>query len=257
MEIGNEGLLKLLNRGINVLGSDYAQSISYRYTGGLYTYDFVDVLRDNLLLFSLIIFAVVALIVFLLVRDTLRSKKEIREKEIARKELEDKNAELAASQKALSDALITAEHANKAKTTFLNNMSHDIRTPMNAIVGFTALAESHIDDKEQVQDYLGKISISSRHLLSLLNDVLDMSRIESGKVVIEEAEVHLPEVIHDLRTLIQSGLSSKQIELSVDTAVTANAFEEDRMIAMEAGMNGHLAKPYDIPVIMETLSKLI
>ena len=216
VEIGNEGLLKLLNRGINVLGSDYAQSISHRYTGGLYTYDFVDMLRDHLLLFSLIIFAVVALIVFLLVRDMLRSKKEIREKERAGKELEKKNTELAASQKALSDALINAESANRAKTTFLNNMSHDIRTPMNAIVGFTALAESHMDDKEQVRDYLGKISVSSRHLLSLINDVLDMSRIESGKAVLEEEEVHLPEVIRDLETIVQSDITSKEIAFTVD-----------------------------------------
>ncbi len=121
------------------------------------------------------------------------------------------------SQQALSDALIAAEHANRAKTTFLNNMSHDIRTPMNAIIGFTALAASHIDNREQVQDYLGKISVSSQHLLSLINDVLDMSRIESGKVKIEEAEVHLPDIIHDLRTIIQSNVLSKQMELFIDT----------------------------------------
>ena len=189
VEIGNEGLLKLLNRGINVLGGDYAQSISYRYTDGLYSYDFVDVLRDHLLLFSLIIFAVVALIVFLLVRDILRTRKEIRVK----------------------------ESANRAKTTFLNNMSHDIRTPLNAIIGFTSLAESHIDDKEQVRDYLGKISVSGQHLLSLINDVLDMSRIESGKVTIEESDVHLSDVIRELRTMVQSDVDSKQIEFFVST----------------------------------------
>ena len=189
VEIGNEGLLKLLNRGINVLGSDYAQSISYRYTGGLYTYDFVDMIRDHMLLFSLIALAVVGLIVFLLVRDVLRTRKEVRQQELA----------------------------NQAKTAFLNNMSHDIRTPMNAIVGFTALAESHIDNKEQVQDYLGKISVSSQHLLSLLNDVLDMSRIESGKITIEETEVHLPDVIRELGTITQSGMAEKKIAYSVDT----------------------------------------
>ena len=88
---------------------------------------------------------------------------------------------------------------------------------MNAIVGFTALAASHIDNKDQVQDYLGKISVSSQHLLSLINDVLDMSRIESGKVTIEETNVHLPDVIHDLRTIIQSSISAKQLELYIDT----------------------------------------
>lgn len=119
--------------------------------------------------------------------------------------------------KALQDALAAAEHANRAKTTFLNNMSHDIRTPMNAIIGFTALAAAHIDNKKQVADYLGKISVSSEHLLSLINDVLDMSRIESGKVKIEEKDVHLPDVLHDLRTIIQANVHAKQLEIFIDT----------------------------------------
>ena len=217
VEIGNEGLLKLLNRGVNVLGADYAQSISYRYTSGLYTYDFIDAIRDHAAIIALIVLLIVAVIVMLLVRDVRRTKKEVAEKESARLELEAKNTELAESQKALSDALIAAEHANRAKTAFLNNMSHDIRTPMNAIVGFTALAASHIDNKEQVLDYLEKISVSSQHLLSLINDVLDMSRIESGKVSIEETDVHLPDVIHDLRTIILPNIESKQLELFIDT----------------------------------------
>ena len=215
--IGNEGLLKLLNRGINIVGSDYAQNISYRYTGGLYSYGFTDALRDNMAIVCTAILAVLAIILFLLIRDRKHKKAEIWEKETARLGLEAKNKELAESQQALSDALIAAEHANRAKTTFLNNMSHDIRTPMNAIIGFTALAASHIDNSEQVQDYLGKISVSSQHLLSLINDVLDMSRIESGKVTIEEADVHLPDIIHDLRTIIQSNVTSKQLELFIDT----------------------------------------
>lgn len=119
--------------------------------------------------------------------------------------------------KVLQDALAAAEHANRAKTTFLNSMSHDIRTPMNAIIGFTALAAAHIDNQKQVADYLGKISVSSEHLLSLINDVLDMSRIESGKVKLEEREIHLPDVIHDLRTIIQSNVHAKQLELFIDT----------------------------------------
>ena len=202
VEIGNEGLLKLINRGINVLGSDYAQSISYRYTSGLYSYDLVDFIQDHVFLFGLVILLIAGIIVFLLMRDMMRTRKEIREKEI--------------TGKALSDALIAAEQANRAKTMFLNNMSHDIRTPMNAIVGFTALASSHIDNKEQVKDYLGKISVSSQHLLSLINDVLDMSRIESGKMTIEEAGVHLPDVIRDLCTIIQSSIDAKKQKFEVD-----------------------------------------
>ncbi len=216
VKIGNEGLLKLLNRGVNVLGDGYAQSISYRYTGGLYTYGFMDVLLDHAVLVGAIIVIIATIIVFLLIRAVRRKKKEVEEKEKARLSLEEKNKELAESQKALSDALIAAENANRAKTAFLNNMSHDIRTPMNAIVGFTALAESNIDQKEQVQDYLGKISVSGQHLLSLINDVLDMSRIESGKITIEEADVHLPDVIRDLKTIIQPNIDSGQLELSID-----------------------------------------
>ena len=217
VKIGNEGLLKLLNRGVNVIGSDYAQNLSYRYTGGLYSYSFFDMLRDYMGLVGPIVLLIVALVIFLLIRDSRRNRQIIRGKEAAQQELQEKNRELAESKEALSDALIAAEHANRAKTTFLNNMSHDIRTPMNAIVGFTALAASHIDNKEQVRDYLEKISVSSQHLLSLINDVLDMSRIESGKMTIEEGPVHLPDVIHDLRTIIHSNVMSKQQELFIDT----------------------------------------
>ena len=217
VEIGNEGLLRLLNRGINILGVEYTQNLLHRYNDGLFTYGFADVMRDHMALFASLILAIAAVIIFLLVRDSRRTKQEMREKETSRLALEEKNRKLAESQQALSDALIAAEHANKAKTTFLNSMSHDIRTPMNAIVGFTALAASHMDNKEQVRDYLGKISISSQHLLSLINDVLDMSRIESGKMTLEETNVHLPDVIHDLRTIIQSNVSSKQMELYIDT----------------------------------------
>ncbi len=122
----------------------------------------------------------------------------------------------------LEDALAAAQHANRAKTTFLNNMSHDIRTPMNAIIGFTSLAAAHIDNTEQVQDYLSKITTSSNHLLSLINDVLDMSRIESGKVKIEEKETSLPEVMHDLKTIVQADITSKQLDFYIDTADVVN-----------------------------------
>ena len=118
---------------------------------------------------------------------------------------------------ALATALAAAEHANRAKTQFLNNMSHDIRTPMNAIIGFTSLAGSHIDNKEMVKEYLRKISTSSEHLLSLINDVLDMSRIESGKVKIDASPLHLPELLHDIRTIIQPTVSSKQLDFLIDT----------------------------------------
>lgn len=123
---------------------------------------------------------------------------------------------------ALQDALMQAQHANRAKTTFLSNMSHDIRTPMNAIIGFTTIAVSHIDNKTQVQDCLQKILSSSNHLLSLINDILDMSRIESGKVQIKEQECNISELMHNLVNIIQPQVKAKQLELFIDTFEVAN-----------------------------------
>ncbi len=117
----------------------------------------------------------------------------------------------------LEDALLQANRANKAKSVFLSNMSHDIRTPMNAIVGFTALALTHIDQREQVEEYLKKIMTSGNHLLSLINDVLDMSRIESGKMHLEEKPCSLPEILHGLRSIVQPDIHAKQLELYIDT----------------------------------------
>ena len=118
---------------------------------------------------------------------------------------------------ALQEALLQAQHANQAKTTFLSNMSHDIRTPMNAIIGFTTIAVSHIDNKQQVQDCLQKVLSSSNHLLSLINDILDMSRIESGKVQIKEQECNISELTHNLVNIIQPQVKAKQLELFIDT----------------------------------------
>ncbi len=123
---------------------------------------------------------------------------------------------------ALQEALLQAQHANKAKTTFLSNMSHDIRTPMNAIIGFTTIAVSHIDNRRQVEDCLRKVLSSSNHLLSLINDILDMSRIESGKVQIKEQECNLSELTHNLVNIIQPQVKAKQLDLFIDTFDVVN-----------------------------------
>ena len=129
--------------------------------------------------------------------------------------LSDRTADKQVNQ-ALSNAVAAAETANRAKSTFLSNMSHDIRTPMNAIIGFTTLAISNIDDKDRVKDYLTKTLASSNHLLSLINDVLDMSRIESGKIHLEEVEVNLSDVLHDLKTIVSGQIYAKQLEFYMD-----------------------------------------
>ena len=129
--------------------------------------------------------------------------------------LSDRTADREVNQ-ALSDAVAAAQSASRAKSDFLTNMSHDIRTPMNAIIGFTTLALSNIDDKDRVKDYLAKTLASSNHLLSLINDVLDMSRIESGKIHLEEVEVNLSDVLHDLKTIVSGQIYAKQLELYMD-----------------------------------------
>lgn len=117
---------------------------------------------------------------------------------------------------------IQAEESNRAKSTFLSNMSHDIRTPMNAIIGFTNLAIQSKESMERVQGYLAKILASSNHLLTLINDVLEMSRIESGKIYLEETECNLSEILHDLNTIIIGQIEGKQQELLMDAVDVIN-----------------------------------
>lgn len=117
---------------------------------------------------------------------------------------------------ALQEAFNAAEAANKAKTDFLSNMSHDIRTPMNGIIGMTAIAAAHIDDTERVRDSLKKISQASKHLLSLINEVLDMSKIESGKVDLIEEEFNLSDLVDNLLTMTSAQIKEHHHELSVN-----------------------------------------
>ena len=166
---------------------------------------------------TLVLTALVCYILFVSILQMLR-RRSVQEMEQQKKEQEKKyQTQLEEQNRKLEIALQHEGAANRAKREFLFNMSHDIRTPMNAIIGFTSLAATHIDNREQVLDYLKKISISSQHLLSLINDVLDMSRIESGKVKIEEKAVHLPDLVHDVRSIIQPNVAAKRLSLFIDT----------------------------------------
>ena len=124
---------------------------------------------------------------------------------------------MAVEQAVLAEKLQKAEAADRAKSTFLSNMSHDIRTPMNAIIGFATLAQANLDNRERMQEYLKKILSSSNHLLSLINDILDMSRIESGKLNIEEKECSISDIFRDMRNIIQTQMHSKQLNFFMDT----------------------------------------
>lgn len=117
--------------------------------------------------------------------------------------------------RALREACEAANHANASKSEFLSRMSHDIRTPMNAIIGMTAIAGTHLEDKERVSDCLSKITVSGRHLLSLINEVLDMSKIESGKIDLAEEEFNLSDLFDNLLTIIQPSIKAKNHQLEV------------------------------------------
>ena len=125
---------------------------------------------------------------------------------------------------ALQEAFDAAEAANNAKSEFLSRMSHDIRTPMNAVMGMTTVAAMHMDDKERVIDCLNKITASSRHLLALINDVLDMSKIESGKVTLSEEPFNLSEMTENILTIMQPQIKAKNQQINIRTS---NIVHED------------------------------
>jgi len=117
----------------------------------------------------------------------------------------------------LAEALAQSRYASEAKTRFLSNMSHDMRTPMNAIIGFATLALAHIEDEARVKDSLEKVLASSNHLLNLINDILDMSRIESGRISLNEMDCNLSVMIHDLVNIIHGQVKTKKLNFYLDT----------------------------------------
>ena len=215
-EIRSTGLAEKLTptHGWNGSGC-YFGMYSHGRSFDLYAYtDEKTVFHESL---TLVLTALVCYILIVSVLQMLR-RRSVQEMEQQKKEQEKKyQTQLEEQNRKLEIALQHEGAANRAKREFLFNMSHDIRTPMNAIIGFTSLAATHIDNREQVLDYLKKISTSSQHLLSLINDVLDMSRIESGKVKIEEKAVHLPDLVHDVRSIIQPNVAAKRLSLFIDT----------------------------------------
>ncbi len=148
-----------------------------------------------------------------LVQDITGAIKE--KKNVAKVKDDEYTEKLLKANAALRDAYAMAKQANHAKTDFLSRMSHDIRTPMNAIIGMTAIAEMNLDDSTKVSDCLSKIEVSSRYLLSLINEVLDMSKIESGKFVLSEENLSLPDLIDNIVEIVRPTVKEKQHELVV------------------------------------------
>ncbi len=150
---------------------------------------------------ALVCVVILAALVLMFLRYFMLNRAQVKELEEARHQAEEARHE--------------AEIASKSKGEFLSNMSHDIRTPMNAIVGMTAIATAHMDDKQQVANCLKKITLSSRHLLGLINDVLDMSKIESGKMTLNEEMVSLREIMESIVSIVQPQIKAKHQKFNI------------------------------------------
>ena len=206
---GNRVLNSILNKTLKTMQSTKLTGAVSMYEDATKKVTLVDFVNDNLLPVTISCLSLFLLILVAILGCLKKARR-------AAARAERLNAKLQESEQELKHALTQAESANAAKTAFLNNMSHDIRTPMNAIIGFTELASSQLEHPEKVRDYLGKIGMSSEHLLSLINDVLDMSRIESGKVTLQEKPLHLPTLMEDLSTMIRPSLEEKRIDFQMD-----------------------------------------
>ena len=163
-----------------------------------------------IVLFSLL---TISLIVY---KSQKKTNAQNRELEKLNEQLRENNASLEEARHLAEQSFHLAEKANKAKSAFLSSMSHDIRTPMNAVIGFATLALANADSAEKVKVYLAKILASGNHLLSLINDILDMSRIESGKIHLEETEANLSDIFHDIKTIISGQINAKEMDLYMD-----------------------------------------
>ena len=222
----NVGLMLLMNRGLSVLDADFVNQASYDYMDRIYEFSIEDFFRDHMLPTTVAIAVLVALLVALAVylannRKLARINRELTE---YAETVERQRRQLVGKQAELENALKMAQSANRAKTRFLNNVSHDIRTPMNAIIGFTELAERHLGDAKRLKDDLSTIEHSSEHLLSLINDVLDLSRIEAGKMVLHEKAESLPDILRLLRDLVRADVEAKRHEFTVDASGVRNEF---------------------------------
>nr|WP_295264071.1 transporter substrate-binding domain-containing protein [uncultured Blautia sp.] len=199
---GNKSLLQILNHGLSILGESYGLNHTYRYLDTRVSYTLMDVIQDHTWFFMGLLTVLFLLIVTCFIRRE-QAQKKAAQRELKQKEL-------------LEEALGAARQASVAKKVFLQNMSHDIRTPMNAVLGFTNLAIRAGADAEKVQDYLAKIKISGNHLLGIVNEVLEISRIESGQTKLDETVCNIADIVKETDVIIRDQALAKNQEFSID-----------------------------------------
>lgn len=250
-------LLSVLNKGIANLDKRDVSFIIIKETAeNAYKPNMWDVLYHYR--YPMIVIAVsLCLIIILFWRNHIlqRRRSEQLAMEQKAKELSAINKQMHEQQILLKDALEHAEEGNRAKTSFLFNMSHDIRTPMNAILGFTKIACNNMDNREKLADSLNKIQDSGNHLLQLINEVLDMSRIESGKVILSENVCNLIEVIENVRDLLQTELDKKNLSIKIDASgvkdewVYCDNLKLNQILLNLLSNAVKFSKPYDVITI--------
>lgn len=201
---GNSALLQILNHGITILGDGYGSSHIYQYLDHLNAYTASDFVKDNIGVFAFIaILILICVVIFFVLRE--RKQKKIAEKELKQKAM-------------LEAALLNEQKASNARNVFLRSMSHDIRTPMNAVLGFANLAMNIDNDVEKIHDYLSKILVSGNHLLGIVNDVLEISRIESGQTKLDEQKWRITEVVDEADVIIRQRVQEKHQQFTVNVS---------------------------------------
>ena len=199
---GNKALLQILNHGLSILGDSYGLNHTYRYLDTIASYTLTDVIQDHVWFFiGLLTILIILIIIYFIRREQAQRKAAEREQE---------------HKKLLEEALGAAKQASVAKKVFLQNMSHDIRTPMNAVLGFTNLAIQAGNDTEKIQDYLSKIQISGNHLLGIVNEVLEISRIESGQTKLDETVCNIADIVNETDVIIRNQALEKKQEFTID-----------------------------------------
>ena len=208
----NSDLLSLINTALNEISSGAAITYSYNYVDSIATYTALDFVKDNLWLFimAVVLFAVVTGLLVV-------SRNSNRKMAAAKKQIEAQNAEI-------EEAREIAESANRSKTQFLFSMSHDIRTPMNAILGYTDIGFRHADDSAVAKDSFAKIKTSGTHMLSLINDILEMSRIEAGRLELDESPVDVREALKGVEQMSRALAVPKSIDLTVEVDELENPY---------------------------------
>ena len=216
----NVGLMLLMDRGLAMLDSDFVNKTVYSYIVNMYSFTMMDFIAEHMLSIIAIAAILVALLVALVGYRVSNAKLSGINRQLQEhaEMIEEQRSQLEKKQGELEDALHQAQIASSAKTVFLSNMSHDIRTPMNAIIGFADLALGSIDDKAQVKDCLSTISSSADYLLSLINNVLDMSRIEAGKLKLNEKAESLGNMLYRIEDVVQADVQARRHDFSIDMA---------------------------------------